>query len=183
MKPRIVDCGQITLVGLGFFGDPFRIRGGWSEENEIGRLWSRFMAILEARREGIKHVNDSAVFYEVHIQHEGTAQSGEFEIFVGLEVAEVEDVPVELCAKVLPDATYAVFTLQGEEITSDWHHIIYTQWMAESGYRSAHPFGFQRYDERFKGLDRIPDSMLDVYVPISRAEEAPHSRSTSEGTG
>ncbi len=33
MEPRIVDVGQITLLGLGFFGDPFRISDGWSEES------------------------------------------------------------------------------------------------------------------------------------------------------
>jgi hypothetical protein len=49
MEPRIVETGQMTLLGFSFFGDPFRFHGGWEEENEIGRLWSRFMAYLAER--------------------------------------------------------------------------------------------------------------------------------------
>jgi len=44
MEPTIVERNQITLVGFGFFGDPFAASGGWMEENEIGRLWNRFVA-------------------------------------------------------------------------------------------------------------------------------------------
>lgn len=40
MKPtKIFDSPDIVLVGLSFFGDPFRTNAGWTEENEIGRLW------------------------------------------------------------------------------------------------------------------------------------------------
>ena len=46
MEPKIVERERITLVGLSFFGDPFREKGGWTEQNEIGRLWSRFMSIF-----------------------------------------------------------------------------------------------------------------------------------------
>jgi predicted transcriptional regulator YdeE len=171
MEPRIVDVGRMVLLGLGFFGDPFRISGGWTEENEIGRLWSRLMAFIAARQECMTHAKESGVSYEVHIQHDETPETGEFEVFSGFEVETLEDVPVEMSVKVLPPATYAVFTLRGEEITSDWHHLIYTEWMEGSRYQSAHPYGFQRYDERFKGVDRIPESVLDVYVPIMPADD------------
>ena len=40
--------------------------------------------------------------------------------------------------------------------------------MSRSGYQRAYPYGFQRYDERFKGLDQIDESVLDVYVPIRK---------------
>jgi predicted transcriptional regulator YdeE len=172
MEPRIVEVGRMVLLGLGFFGDPFRISDGWTEENEIGRLWHRFMAVLAARQDCVAQGSRAGIFYEVHIQHEETAQTGEYEVFTGFEVDRLENVPVEMSVKVLPPATYAVFTLRGEEITSDWHQLIYTEWMQASGYRSAHPFGFQRYDERFKGVDRIPESVLEVYVPIARAVDA-----------
>jgi predicted transcriptional regulator YdeE len=83
-------------------------------------------------------------------------------------VTQLEAVPVEVSLKVLPATTYAVFALQGAQITSDWTQLIYTDWMSQSGYRSAYPFGFQRYDARFKGVDRIDESVLEVYVPVTR---------------
>jgi predicted transcriptional regulator YdeE len=166
MEPRIVEKQQMILVGLGFFGDPFRISGGWTEENEIGRLWQRFMAYLSVHPGQVQQARDEGVAYELHIEHEETPRTGEHEVFVGMEVAAIEDVPVELSVKVLPPATYAVFELHGEEITSDWQKMISTDWLPTSGYESDYNYGFQRYDERFKGVGQIDESVLEVYVPV-----------------
>jgi AraC family transcriptional regulator len=165
MEPKLVEMGQMTLLGFGFFGDPFRFSGGWTEENEIGRTWSRFMAYWEENREHIRHVISHDVMYEIHVEHYETAQTGEFEVFCGVEVQRLEDVPVELTCKVLPATTYAVFALRGEQITSDWNKLV-AEWMSRSGYQRAYLYGFQRYDERFKGLDQIEESVLDVYLPV-----------------
>jgi len=165
MEPTMIEKPQMMLLGLGFFGDPFKLSGGWTEENEIGRLWKRFMAYLAQHRQHIQHITTDAVAYEVHVEHEETALTGEHEVFVGLEVDKLQDVPVELSVKVLPPTTYAVFTLEGEQITSDWHKMIY-EWMSRSGYQSAHAYSVQRYDERFKDVQHIDESVLEVYVPV-----------------
>ena len=68
----------------------------------------------------------------------------------------------------LPATEYAVFTLKGKQISSDWHLEI-DQWISKAGYQGAHPFSFQYYDERFKGLDKIGESQLDVYMPVTKA--------------
>jgi predicted transcriptional regulator YdeE len=168
MEPVIVDRSRMILVGFGFFGDPFGISTAWSEENEIGRLWKRLMAYLSVKGERIPHVTSDRVMYEVHVQHPETAETGEVEVFVGLEVDELEKLPPELLAKILPPTTYAVFTLEGEQIVSDWPLLIYNEWLPTSDYQSAHPYSFQRYDERFQGMDRVEDSVLEVYVPVSQ---------------
>jgi len=97
---------------------------------------------------------------------EETAAKGLFDIFAGVEIENLDDVPVELLVKVLPPTRYAVFTLQGEEITSDWSRLIYQEWLPVSGYESAYQYNFQYYDERFKGIDKIAESAIDVYVPV-----------------
>jgi AraC family transcriptional regulator len=167
MEPKLVETGQLTLLGFSFFGDPFRLSGGWTEENEIGRLWARFMAFLGEHRSRIRHVTSWDVMVELHVEHPETAQTGEFEVFVGLEVERLEDVPVELTCKVLPATTYARFTLRGEQITSDWNKWM-SEWMSNAGYRRAYPYGYQRYGERFKGMERVEESVLDVYVPVEK---------------
>ena len=72
--------------------------------------------------------------------------------------------------KVLPPTKYAVFTLAGEEITSDWHQMIHRDWLPDSGYQIAYDYAIERYDERFKGLDKIADSVLEVYIPVAQAK-------------
>jgi predicted transcriptional regulator YdeE len=166
MEPRLVDVGPMTLVGLSFFGDPFRFHGGWEEENEIGRLWTRFMAHYERGLE-IRHAVDPDVMYEVHIEHAETAQTGEFEVFVGIEVSRLEETPVELVVKRLPATRYVAFTLRGAEIASDWNQAM-AEWMDQAGYQRAYPYGFQRYDERFKGVEDLEGSVLEAYVPVKR---------------
>jgi predicted transcriptional regulator YdeE len=74
---------------------------------------------------------------------------------------------VDLLVKVLPATDYAVFTLEGEQIASDWHLEI-DQWIKTAGYEHAHPYSFQYYDVRFKGLDRLAESQLDVYMPVAK---------------
>jgi predicted transcriptional regulator YdeE len=165
MEPRIVKRGRIILAGLSFFGDPFAESAGWTEENEIGRLWNRFIAYLTQHPHRIRHVVDDTVAYEVHVESEETAAKGHREVFIGTEVEAFADVPVELLVKVLPPATYVVFTLQGEQIISDWARMI-TDWMLDAGYTSAYPYGFQLYDRRFKGLGDLETSQLDVYFPV-----------------
>ena len=171
MEPVICDRPGMILVGLGFFGDPFGVSSAWSEENEIGRLWARFMAYLDRNRHRIRHVTADAVMFEVHVQHPETAQTGEVEVFVGLEVDRLEDLPPELLAKLLPPSTYAVFTLQGEQIVSDWPLLVYGEWLPALGYRSAYPYSFQRYDERSPGAwSELEESTLEIYVPVQPCE-------------
>ncbi len=168
MEVRILAERPLLLVGLDFFGDPFALSGGWTEENEIGRLWKRFMAYLEAHPQRIKHVVSEGVMYEVHVGHPETDETGQREVFAGIEVTCLEDVPVELVVKALPAVEYAALTLCGEEIVSDWNQMIYQGWLPGSGYESAYDYLIECYDERFKGLEQIADSTLEVYVPVRR---------------
>jgi predicted transcriptional regulator YdeE len=178
MEPKIVDTGQMILVGIGFYGDPFRLSGGWTEENEIGRLWSRFMTYLGQHQGRIKHVMGEQVAYELQIYHEDTARTGEFEVFAGIEVDELEDLPLEMAVKILPPATYAVFTLVGDQIGADYYLKIAAEWLPEAGYQSDYRYSLQRYDERFKGVDNLAESVIEVYIPVQ--PRLPNSRKDSE---
>ena len=172
MEPTaIIQKPVMFLAGMSFFGDPFTMSAEWTEENEIGRLWNRFFAYLKrdpSHSDEAFCFQNSGVSYEAWIEHAETAPKGQVEVFVGMEVESVASLPVELLVKVFPVATYAVFTLQGEAIMSDWNHGV-QQWMAAAGYQQAYPYGLQVYDERFKGLDKVEESELDAYVPVKRS--------------
>lgn len=168
MVPTLVEKDRIILLGVNFFGDPFTMTG-WTEDNEIHRLWKRLEAFL-SQNSGRVNMKDPGVGYEVWSSDEETAAKGLFDIFAGIEIADLDDVPVELLVKVLPPTQYAVFTFHGQEITSDWPRLIYQEWLPNSGYESAYQYNFQYYDERFKGIDQIDESTIDVYVPVKRVE-------------
>lgn len=168
MKVKIIEKKEIILYGFSFFGDPFKTHDVWQEDNEIGQLWYRFMDFFEKNKEKIKNIKDEKLLYEIHIDNEETKIKGLYEVFVGIEIEKAEDLPVDGLIKILPACEYGVFTLKGEQIQSDWAKEIFEKWMPESGYSRAHNFGFNLYDDRFKGMDNIKESELDVYVPIKK---------------
>jgi predicted transcriptional regulator YdeE len=167
MEPKLVEKETMMLAGFSFFGNPFATKDPWSVENEIGKLWQRFMSFTGQNPSTMGHIFDQkGVFCEVHLLHPGSTETGEYEVFVGAEISQLKDLPVEFVLKVLPASLYVVFTISGEQINSDWHQMIYQEWMPQAGYTSAYPFSYQYYDHRFKGVNNLADSVLDVYIPI-----------------
>jgi len=167
MEPKIITHEQLKLVGFSFYGDPLRLSPGWTSENEIGRLWSRFMAYAETNREQMgAFVVNPGIAYEVHIYNEATMETGQFEVFVGVELIDASQAPLNMVIKVLPATQYAVFTIFGQQIVGDWPLAIYQEWLPNSEYEPAHDFHIQYHDGSFKGFDNLDESSLDVYVPI-----------------
>jgi len=168
VEPRIIESQQITLVGMSFYGDPFDTHAGWDEDNQIGLLWKRLFAFLQ-KDAMFSSLSKSSAWYEVHIQSDETKEKGLFEVFVGIACSLdwLPQLPPQLLVKILSSTDYAIFTFEGEQISSDWEKIL-EDWMKASGYQSTASYNFQYYDERFKGLDRISESVLDVYIPIKK---------------
>ncbi len=167
MDPKIIELDALFLAGMSFFGDPFDSSSPWTEANQIGQLWDRMMTYLDknaARLEG--HCCEHA-FYEVHIFGPETAENGLFEVFVGLQIDDLACLPINLVGKALRPGCYAVFTLKGSQIMSDWEQSI-AVWLKSNGFRESCSFNFQYYDARFKGMDQIEDSCLDVYIPVEK---------------
>lgn len=168
MKPTIIRMPTLRLLGMSFFGDPFSTHGGWDEKNEIGRLWARFMDYMGVHEERLASLTESGALYEVHVYHPETITKGLFEVFIGAKLKAQGGLPVDLLMKELPQNEYAVFTLKGDEIVSDWHLSI-DEWIVSAGYERNQPFSFQLYDERFKSMERIEESVLDVYMPVKKS--------------
>jgi AraC family transcriptional regulator len=161
----VTNKKKITLVGMDFYGNPYKEAGGWSMQNAIGQLWKRFSAFYDTNKTRIRHlVSDSG--YEVWVDFEGKHEQKEDYIFVGVAVKKLEDVPLELVARVLPETKYAVFTLKGDAIKSDWPAKAATEWLTDIGLRRSYPYIIEYYDsKRFKGMDD-KDAELDIYVPV-----------------
>ena len=82
-----------------------------------------------------------------------------------MTVSDLAETPDILFGKILPAATYAVFTVKGGvDKISETFRYAYDQWLPASKYQMAYPFDFELYDERFKGHE--PDSELDLYLPV-----------------
>jgi len=171
MQHEIIEQDKLTLAGMVFYGDPFKDTEGWSEENEIGKLWGKFNAVWDRGGEWTEGVVDPNVGYEVHIEPEDYAETKAFYVMVGVQMEEVRRLPLELFIKVLPSTTYAVFTLKGSEIASNWPDKIYKEWLPESDYEEAYKVTIERYGPSFQGTDD-PESELEIWVPVRPKRDA-----------
>ena len=167
MRTTLTVLAPMLLGGIGFYGDPISVRGGWDSENEIGNTWRRFMAWL-AENPDRPYALDHGMMYEVHIYGPETRSKGYFEVFVGEEVAS-ESLPITLSAKRIPGGEYLRITLAGEEITGDWWARLDAETLHAQGLRRCGEYLIEAYDQRFKGMDRLGESELDIYLPVEKA--------------
>lgn len=165
MDVSFISRDAINLLGMSFYGDPFKEAGDWSADNEIGRLCRRYMDFAKDNRSSLTPILVDDDFYEVHIYTPETDQKGYFEVFVGQAIEKIRSIPLELSIKILPASHYAVFNLVGEQIIADWYSNL-DQILKDKGWQRGSPFFFQVYDQRYKGLQRIAESELSAYIPV-----------------
>jgi len=168
MQAKIISGKKMLLIGMNFYGDPFSNHSFWSEENEIGNLWKRFNSFLGKNPELNKYRIKKDVFLEIFLTSDESMSAGLFDVFVGVLVETLEYIPINCVAKQLPATEFAVFTLKGNQINSDWQNKIYKQWLPESGYELSSSYNIQYYDQRFKGINSIRESELDILVPVRK---------------
>lgn len=170
METRIESKGKLYLAGMSFYGDPFGKASAWDEENEIGSLWKRFMADLTAEPEAIPlRADRSERWYEAHLMGPEMLRAGRYEIFVGVEVLSADalsGLPPRFSAKCLPASDYAVITLRGAEIRDDWESKLGSELIPGLGRTADGSICVELYDSRFKGMDRISESELEVWTPL-----------------
>jgi len=154
MEAKIISRPEMTLVGI--VGTAPSVN-----ELDIGELWERFIA--ESRN--LPHQIDEEKGYEVHIEEE---QSPRMHFcLIGVEVSQVEALPLEFFSKVIPAGQYALFTHSFREGSyGDAFKSAY-DWVKASEYKPACAFDIQCYDARFKGADD-PDSILEILIPVIR---------------
>lgn len=162
---KVVEKQELLLAGYGFFGDPFTASAAWTEENEIGKLWKRFTSFCTQRTGEVPPSAVPHIGYEVHVWNQDIIETGHYEVFVGMEIRGIEGIPVDLTVKVLPAMKYAVFTLTGDQITKDLSMDM-RGWLESAGLRQTATFIYNLYDGRYKGMNDLQESEIDVYVPV-----------------
>jgi predicted transcriptional regulator YdeE len=154
------------LIGMNFYGNPFNRASAWEEENEIGVLCRRFGDFYQQNAERIKHNLFPEAIFEGHFVTEETQRTGNFDVFVGVIVDKLEEIPIECVARQLPHTAYAVITIHGKEISTDWQMKIFNEWLPGQLYAASASYSLTRYDQRFLGMDLLEASEIDVYIPV-----------------
>lgn len=161
-----VHQDPIILLGLDFYGDPFSNSSWWSEENEIGQLWHRFYKSFMPVREKFQPYLINNAYYEMHIMNQDYKEKGHYEIFVGIQINDLPEDTLHYLVKKIKAQAFVKVCLSGEEILSDYYPELERQCVDLFGMKLSQEFMIQTYDERFKGMDKINESEMDVFVPL-----------------
>ena len=166
--PSILEDKIIKLLGCVYFGDPFHSAEEWSYENEIGKLWQRFGALSYKYNVLLNKICvNNNIAWELHLEPDEFKETKNYYVMVGMEINNIEEIPLEMFIKILPKTNYLVFTSTMEN-KFELGAYIYKEWMPKNDYDQAFPYVLQLYDRRrYKGLED-PESEIDWYIPIKK---------------
>ena len=99
----------------------------------------------------------------------GDPKTQTMEYLCGAEVSSFDDLPKDLGRMRVPPVRYAVFLHAGNVSTlqQTWREI-FSNWLPNSGFDSAHTPDFERYDERFDGA--TGDGGVEIWVGIAEKQ-------------
>lgn len=160
-----IDKDSMILLGLDFYGDPFANSSWWTEDNEIGLLWKRFMDNFMPIKEMFQTYLKNDIYHEIHIMNNNFKDTGHYEIFIGLELSELPTDCLHFLIKIIKPQSYVKLTLSGDEIYSDYNSEL--EKICNQNNKTIYKdFMIQSYDERYKGINNTLDSEMDVLIPV-----------------
>ena len=151
MEPKIEQKLSMLLVGMVESGPTV-------SDIDIHGLWQ----IFQNKSDSIKHkVYEKG--YEMHIDIENDEKI--HYCICGVQIDEIEDIPLGMFVTEVPAGTYAVFThcFKDGYYAKVFEYV--NNWIKNSKYDFAFPFDIQVYDKRFKGPDN-PESVFEILVPV-----------------
>lgn len=175
MNYELLERDKMKLIGLTRRGSI--LEDEQSFQKEIEELWGKLSDFCVNRWPSIgEKVINPEMSYEVQVWNEEELnQNGRLEVFVGFQIEDVNDVPVDLVSKTLPSTKYISFELQGNEIRT-WEEDILQDWIPDSDYwvRSFDEYLYHVqcfHEEEYKGIDNLEESQLTVLVPVEEIDE------------
>lgn len=170
MEPVIIKDKIFTLLGCVYYGDPFHSAKEWTIENEIGKLWERFLQLSVKYSGLLKRINkDPEVGFELHLEPEEYKETDKYYVMVGIEIIDTADlnVPLEMFLKILPKTTYIYFSTKVKGANTNVQNV-YSDWIPEHGYEEIYPYMIESYhSDRYTSLDD-PNSVIDWYIPVKK---------------
>lgn len=161
---KIDKLSELKLIGVsGFSHNPYD-----GNPNLISKLWNIFSHLTEKYKKLLKQKIIFGKDYEFDIWNEKEQAEGKFKkSFVGVEVRDLSDIPIEFDIMIVPKSKYAVCKMQGkipgvfkspidEKFPSDKHP------RAMSG---NHHWYFQLYTDEFQD-GNSESSVLYHYLAI-----------------
>ncbi len=157
-EPEFVTREKIPLLGFSYFGQ---------NQQEIQEIW----ASLEQRIGLISELLEPGRMYGMVCYDEQFLKSRDFGYLAAGELKKeaftsLGDIPFEFTLRVLPAATYAVFTQKGvfNQIPVAYEYI-YGKWFSQSDFEPIAPFDFEYYEEPYDPQN-ADNFEFKIFIPV-----------------
>lgn len=162
IEPRFVEKEAFVVAGY-----RKHTRDGFQA---IGEAWFE----LKSNMDTIERRNKHTMYGMEDYSEEFCSEPLSFYYMAGVEVDKTTPLPEGVCRKVVPKATYAVFTVNGNNANGEIgkaFHYIYFVWLPHSEYCIDENalLDFEFYDERWDC--QFGAAQMDIYVPVRKINE------------
>lgn len=153
-EPELITVAKKYLVGLSFYYD-------LSHKNDLSVQWGNLMACLDQ----VNHIISPKRFYQLQYwfpnQEEGTMY-----FFLAVEVSQVDVLPIQLTAKLLPEMTCLKFKHKGlSNEVGKTYDFIYEDWLLGTDYQLPYAFNYEYYGDEYIG-PYDSESISEIYIPV-----------------
>lgn len=135
--------------------------------NTTADLWKRFMPLRHKIPHGVGHELYSMQIYPQDF-FENFNPVTPFEKWAAIEVSNIQELPPDMEATVLPAGLYAVFLYKGPANSPVPFQYIFQTWLPASGYELDTRPHFELLGENYKNND--PGSEEELWIPVKRKD-------------
>ena len=156
MNPRIETTNEKKVVGK-------RLSMSFTDYR-IGELWSSFMP---KRKEITNNLNNDLISFVIYkpSHFADFKPTNVFEKWATIEVANFDNVPVEMETYILPSGLFAIFHYTGlSSGSSAFYQYIFSDWLPKSIYLLDDRPHVEILGAKYKNND--PSSEEEVWIPI-----------------
>ena len=151
MHPKFITCSEKKIVGM-------KSSMRHNQYEFIVSLWQGFMP----RKKEIRTTRTNALI-AVQVYSDFNDTEKPFDIWAGVEVSNLDNVPAGMIPFLIEEGDYAVFVHTGMDAAKTYQRIM-SEWLPNSGYEIDDRPHFQIMGDRYKNGSAASEE--DFYIPI-----------------
>ena len=162
MSPKFIEKDEFILIGSRkYTGNGFQV---------IGEAWQE----LKENMDKINRINSNTMYGFEDYSEDFSKEPLQFYYMAAVEAEKDTDIPEGMYMKKIPKASYAVFTVNGNNANGEIgkaFHYIYDSWLPSSEYYLSDELcaDFEYYDERWDC--QSSSTQMDLYIPIKKLRD------------
>lgn len=158
MKYRINQSPEILIVGM---------KANMSFETiseDTGKLSRQFMPRLKEINNRVDDNTLSLQNYD-NFDYNNLSPIMTFEKWVGVEVANLDDIPIGMETLTISSGNYLVIDFKGsmQEFVKNWHYI-HSQWLPNSEFKLDNRPHFEKLSSKYSPMNVINDE--EIWIPV-----------------